>query len=1085
MLTLIMGTDWTANRKRIFQMLAQDVSAKRGKRILIVPELISHNTERRLCYAAGDTASRFAEVLSFTRLARRVADSVGHGALECLDNGGRVVAMASAARQLHSVLKAYAAVETRPEFLTGLIDMVDEFKRCCIGADDLRMAAQKTQGSFAQKLEELSLLLDAYDGQCQRGKRDPRDQMTWLLEQLQDGHFADEYVFYVDGFPDFTRQHMAILEHLILTSENVIISMNCDCPNSRNMAFEKAGKTAFELIQCAHRMGVSVSTEYVPIENTKLAAVRERMFHGTTERLLLQDHLVLYRTGSVHQEVTAAAERITALVQSGARYRDISVVCADMEGYRNTVSMVFKRCQIPAYISGTEGILEKPIILTVISAIDAVASGFELRDVIRYIKSMLSPLDLETCDKLENYAIMWGVNGIKWLQPFQNHPRGLGEAFEEDDILLLEELNQARIQALQPLKHLREGFSSARNLREQVLALYEYLVEINLSDRLLALADELDAAGENREAQILNQLWEILLNALEQMHDVLGNTVWDIDAFIRLIKLLLSQYDVGTIPPVLDSVTVGPVSAMRCQQVKHLIVLGALEGSLPGYGGSAGILSDQERVALRMLGVPLTGGAMDGLQNEFAEIYGVFCGAQETITVSFPGGQPSFLYCRLQKLAGGEHEAQYSLGAALSDCVEAGAYLARMNAENAAQALSLTDIYDEFLVKRKHNLGQISADTIRGLYGNTLRLSASQIDRLAECRLSYFLKYGMRAKERKPITVDPAEFGTFVHAVLEQTVRQIMIQGGFDKVSLEETLAIADNFAKGYVEERFAQLDTDRLVYLFDRNRNELMMIVRELWDELRTSEFLPVEYELSFGKDGKLPDIELYGDTMRGKLSGFVDRVDLWEHDGKAYFRVVDYKTGRKDFDYCDIFNGIGLQMLLYLFAIEHGGDALFGKLPIPAGVQYFPARAPFVTADCALSDEEADQLRAKTWKRKGLLLQNAAVLQAMDPDEMSVRLPVVRRKDGSVSGDLADCRQFELLKRYLVHSLKDMVNEIASGCVEPNPYTRGSSHDACAFCPYGEICHKNAVQGRRNYKLMTAQRFWDEVEREMKQDG
>ena len=177
MLTLLLGRDWIANRDMILDMVARDVRNAKGNRILMVPELISHDTERRLCKAAGDTCSRYAEVLSFTRLARRVADSAGHGAQECLDNGGRVVAMAAATRQLHSKLKAYAAVETRPEFLTGLVDAVDEFKRCCITSKDLLEAAAQSEGSFAQKLEELSLILEAYDSLCSRGKRDPRDQI--------------------------------------------------------------------------------------------------------------------------------------------------------------------------------------------------------------------------------------------------------------------------------------------------------------------------------------------------------------------------------------------------------------------------------------------------------------------------------------------------------------------------------------------------------------------------------------------------------------------------------------------------------------------------------------------------------------------------------------------------------------------------------------------------------------------------------------------------------------------------------------------------------------------------------------------
>ena len=105
MLHLLLGTDWTANRDEVMKRIAADVAGRRGNRILMVPELISHETERRLCAAAGDTASRYAEVVSFTRLARRVADSMGSAAEECLDTGGRVVAMAAAAKNLSRTLE--------------------------------------------------------------------------------------------------------------------------------------------------------------------------------------------------------------------------------------------------------------------------------------------------------------------------------------------------------------------------------------------------------------------------------------------------------------------------------------------------------------------------------------------------------------------------------------------------------------------------------------------------------------------------------------------------------------------------------------------------------------------------------------------------------------------------------------------------------------------------------------------------------------------------------------------------------------------------------------------------------------------
>ncbi len=1080
MLTLLLGTDWIANRMEVMNMISDDVAAQKNGRILIVPELISHETERRLCAAAGDTASRFAEVLSFTGLARRVADCVGHGVKECLDNGGRVVTMASAARQLHSRLKAYAAVETKPEFLTGLLDAVDEFKRCCISPEDLLFASKQTQGSLAQKLEELSLLYDSYNALCEQGKRDPRDQMTWLLEELESGTYAKDRVFYIDGFPDFTRQHMSILEHLITHAENVVISLNCDTPGSNNLAFEKAGETAAELLQITKKWNVPVDVRYIHPRCDALNAVRYNLFQGKIDQTVDQSILQVYKTDTVYQECLAAAEKITQLVASGVRYRQIGIVCADMDSYRNTIDLVLRSFQIPAYISGSEDILDKSVISTVLTAMDAALGGFEKQDVLAYLKSPLSPIDLTTCDMLENYAILWGINGSQWIKDWTNHPEALGGKWTDTAIETLQKLNSARKLALDPLVHMQQAFRDAENLAQQVKALYGFFVEIRLSDRLDRLATQVDANGDNRTAQILNQLWEILLTAMEQLYDMLGTTVWQPEVFTRLFKLLLSQYSVGTIPTVLDAVTIGPISAMRCQKTSHLFVLGALEGNLPGYSGSTGVLSDQERLVLRKIGVQLTGGATDGLQAEFAEIYGVFCGADQSITVSCPGGQPSFIYRRLSNLAGGETTPSYAFGAALRDPWRAGAFFAAANAKKEADMAGVIDAYQSISKNKEHSLGTITKENIDKLYGKELKLSASQIDKQALCRFSYFIRYGLRAKECKEVTVDPAEFGTYVHAVLESTVCDVMQQGGFKTVSLEDTLEISMKHSQAYFKERFQQIDTERISYLFRRNSHELGLIVQELWKELKASDFVPVGFEVGFGDSGDVPAIQISGGTMQGIIRGFVDRIDAWKHGDDTFFRVVDYKTGEKDFDYCDIINGIGLQMLLYLFALEQGTYAPLNEGPIPAGVQYFPARVPIVSANSKLTNEEATAAREKLWKRKGLLLKDEAVLDAMSDENTENRMPYSRKRDGGVSGDLADGKQLRLLKTYIFDLLVDLVDEIASGNVDPNPYSRGS-HNPCVYCPYGSICHQDTVDQRRNFKAITANQFWEQVEKEV----
>ena len=1085
MLNLLIGRDWRANREEVFRRISKDIRNRKSNRILLVPELISHEYERLLCSYGGDTSSRYAEVLSFTRLVQRVSDYAGRAVYPCLDNGGRIVAMASVSRQLSSRLKAYAALETKPEFLTGLMDAIDEFKRCCITPKDLALASDALEGSFAQKLEELSLIMESYDSLCVRGKRDPRDQMTWLLEQLEDSSFAESHTFYIDGFPDFTRQNMAILEHLIRNSPDVTVSLNCDQIGSGLLAFEKAGNTAREILQAARNADIPVRVEILPEREDCLKEVREKLFQGSVSGTSGIANLYTYRADTPYQECMSALHQILELVEQGCRYRDISLVCTDLDVYKPFLELIFHRYNIPLYCSGTEPILQKSIISTVLTALDAAQSGFEPKSMMRYLRSALSPLDPDLCDIVENYIITWGIRGMKWLQVWEYHPEGLGVVWEENHRRYLDRLNGARVSVIEPLSHLREGFLAAKCVRDQVLAIYGFLREIHLENRLDLLAQELDAAGDNRSAQILNQLWEILLTALEQMYDVLGETQWDGEHFTRLFLLLLSQYEVGTIPPVLDAVQMGGISAMRCNQQKHLIVLGAEEGKLPGYNGSSGILTDQERVTLRELGVPLTGGAMEGIQAEFAEIYGVFAGATETIRVFCSGEQPSFVFRRLAALGGGSRETDGTMAYALADSFEAAAFLAKWDAQREAEGLNLYPDYQTLAYRRDYRLGTIAEENIRSLYGKTLNLSASQIDRLAECRLSYFLKYGLRAKERKEITVDPAEFGTYVHAVLENTARCIQQMGGFRKVSLDETLEIAHRYSEEYASQRFSQLESERMVYLFRRNIRELDMVVEELWQELKDSAFEPVGFEVNFGGEEGLPPIAIPNRSMHALLRGFIDRVDLWQSPGSRYYRVVDYKTGRKDFDYCDVFNGVGLQMLLYLFALRSSGEASLGSNPVPAGVQYFPARAPYLPTEGPVDQQSAAKERKPQWKRKGLLLQDEAVLQAMEPGEQPVRMCYTVKKDGTYSGDLADRDQLKLLEKYVFYILGHLVEDIASGSVEPNPYTRGSSHSACDYCPYGSICHEETVEGRRNYKTMSAQRFWEEIGKEMQKHG
>ena len=141
----------------------------------------------------------------------------------------------------------------------------------------------------------------------------------------------------------------------------------------------------------------------------------------------------------------------------------------------------------------------------------------------------------------------------------------------------------------------------------------------------------------------------------------------------------------------------------------------------------------------------------------------------------------------------------------------------------------------------------------------------------------------------------------------------------------------------------------------------------------------------------------------MTLSVTGFVDR-DGWVHDGKLYLRVVDYKTGKKSFDLTEVWNGLGLQMLLYLFTLEDRGAQYYGQPVEGAGVLYLPARDAVIRGSRTMSDEAWRKQLDKELTRSGLVLDDPEVLAAMEtPGEKGYRfLPLkLSKTTGAISGE------------------------------------------------------------------------------------
>ena len=128
MFKLILGRAGTGKTTAVLNRLCE--TGRERPQVLLVPEQMSHETERALCAAGGPQINLRAEVLSFSRLANRIFQRAGGLGEEELEPGGRLLLMYRAVQGVASQLKVYGRPSRRPAFLTSLLATADELKSC-------------------------------------------------------------------------------------------------------------------------------------------------------------------------------------------------------------------------------------------------------------------------------------------------------------------------------------------------------------------------------------------------------------------------------------------------------------------------------------------------------------------------------------------------------------------------------------------------------------------------------------------------------------------------------------------------------------------------------------------------------------------------------------------------------------------------------------------------------------------------------------------------------------------------------------------------------------------------------------------
>ena len=1100
MLTILIGRAKTGKSDTILRRMAE--LGESSQQILLVPEHASHQAEVDVCSACGDTASRHAEVLSFRRLGERVLSITGGIADVTLDNGGKLLTLQRALLETAPQMTVYRKPSQKVGFLEQMLALFDELRSYEVTPEILYQQAQDMDGATHDKLTDLSLLYAAYEARLRRPGLDARDRMTKLCDHLEESGYVRDKDIFIDGFTYFNAQERRALAIFLRQARSVSVTLLGEV-NSREEIFEPTLKTMSMLERLAASEGKPVKLLSLTNNDSSALGHLERHFFG--ENLPYEGDSTAIRlreAATVYSEVEQTAADIRCLLAAGkCRCRDITVAARNMTEYAGTIETVFERYGIPVYLSRRSDILEKPVLSLLTGVLSSISNGYEYEDMFRWLKTGLAGLTAEECDLLENYVLKWDIHGQTWLrdEEWTENPDGYGVPWNDRRQAVLTQVNQLRRRVREPLERLAAGLKAEETARDYVEALYGFMEELKLETALTERMHAQAETGRMQEAEETAQLWEILCGVLDQFVEILGEEHLEQSEFERLFRLVLTQYSVGTIPVALDQVSVSEITRNDRHTTSYLFLLGANDHVLPDPGQSGGLLNEDDRQALALRGVELAPTGMERMGIELQNLYAALAQPTAGLTVSYPvtdvsGSElrPAFVVERLRKLFPElrvEHERAdkaYRLSAVEPALEMAGqdpdGPLWRYFQQEPDCARHLSAMERAAAARR----GSLSPAAVRAIYGERVSMTASRLERMRSCHFAYFMEYGLRAKPREPASFDAPQIGTFLHYLLENVTRDVLGQGGFAAVDNKELHRLTRQYIDQYAEQELHNFQnrTPRFRYLFNRLRTNAYAIIDQVAEELRHSDFVPMAFELGFGgKDGTLPAVTISRPDGELRVGGKVDRVDGWIKDDKLYLRVVDYKSGKKKFDLANVRMGLDIQMLLYLFALQKEGAEFFGKEIEPAGVLYLPARDEILPAERGISPEALQKEREKTLKRSGLLLEDPAVLQAMEHEALTEPhyLPLRVGKDGNLSGSLASAARLGKLGTYVDKLLGQISDELRSGNIDADPCCHSEEDSQCRFCDWVSACQFRDGRDRDRLRYILPvkpEEFWKELE-------
>lgn len=927
MLKIITGRISSSKTHIIVEDIGKRIS-ERKKSILIVPDQVTYNFERRLCAQLNILGFIDVEVCSFNRLASSIIDFFGNNKKTYLDKSTKAMALRHCILSCKDRLTIFKSATEKKGFAPLALKMISTLENCGYSVQDLKNVILKLDdGILKYKLTDMAIIYEEFTKILQLGYTDNADKLKTAQELLPYYNQIKDAVVYIDGFDVFTTSLYNLIGAL-MEQTDVIIAVSSADKNDDNNAYEIHEITLNNLINLAKERNVPYIIEQVYKTNdTKSKEIHfiednfyknnPETFNGAVENIKLEYY------SSPYEEIDAIAREIIDKIKTGSRFKDFAVLCGDIKKYSPIVNSVFYRYGIPVHTDRKFDISSHPVALYLFALLKCVYSGFSPENVTDIVLSSLTNLNNEEKETFISFIKEMGIKGYELENGLYYH-RGNEERQSRFDAI--------RKDFITPIKDLRVNLLKADTAKEMALICYNFLEDQGVYGKIQELVDKYEDLGFYELSDVTAQIWNKTQQLLEDISGLLGNEKITVEEFTLTLREGFIALEASTIPSVLDCVTFGDLTSAKEQDIPYVYIVGANDGAIPAIFTDERIVTASESVLLTELGLKLA----HSVETEDARLrynlYSALCTPKKRLVLSCPlfteNGSPlrpsaifkrfNLLFPQLKihnnpsKTAKEKLQKTYSIDDTLFNMAT--------DKLDSKESKALCDYFENnenskfniLLKEQKEKELVIPKDLALNLFVPKNYTSISKLETFATCPYKHFIEYGLKPEENKEYSTDALDVGKAIHSVLENFTKDNELSNLSRKECYDICSDLFDNIAPSV---HFgAMFSSDRQKAFNGILKNLTGEAAWKIKEHLENFEV--IGEEISFGY-GKYPPIEITTDYGTLYIKGKIDRADKLEKDGNVYLRIVDYKSGKKEFKKDNVQEGTDLQLMIYMNAL------------------------------------------------------------------------------------------------------------------------------------------------------------------------